>query len=330
MTILNARGRVIALALTGAIAGFAAAGAGHFSGLAQNGGGTQGSVYGPFGPEGARLREQLWIVPGADPRTPLRATVFRPPSAVGLVDMHVASTAARLPLVVINHGSDEDTRVAVSMPVFYWLSKWFVDRGYVVVLPQRRGHGATGGEWAESRDSCADPDHFGAGITAADDIESAVRYMVAQPFIDPSQTVVVGISTGGWGALALAARNPPGIRLVVNFAGGRGGHAYGAPRAVCRQERLIDAAGAYGRTARVPTLWFYSENDSYFSPELAAAMARSWQSAGGLADLHVLPRHHNEGHALAADRAGWELWGDTLERSLAHARHRGMRTAHRR
>ena len=98
---------------------------------------------GPFGPEGARMREQLWILPSGDPNMQLRATVFRPSD-------NAADVPERRPLVVINHGTDEQTRLSVSMPVYYWLSRWFVDRGYVVVIPQRRGHGATGGDLIES------------------------------------------------------------------------------------------------------------------------------------------------------------------------------------
>ncbi len=269
--------------------------------------GSDVAAFGPFGPEGPRMREQLWILPGADAAVPLRATVFRPAGAA----------AARSPLVVINHGSDAATREAVSMPVFYWLSKWFVDRGYIVVLPQRRGHGATGGELAEGRDACANPDHEGAGRTAADDIEHTVRFMAAQPFVDPGEIVVVGISTGGWASLALAARATPGVRLVVNFAGGRGGHAYGRPNAICGPERLIEAAGTYARTASVPTVWFYAANDSYFGPELATAMARSWRGNGGRVELNLLPAYQGEGHEIVSDRAGWNLWGATLEDALA-------------
>jgi len=272
------------------------------------------AVYGPYGPEGPRLREQLWIVPGGDPKVPLRATVFRPPEDSGILK---ASARVRRPMVVINHGSDESTREAVSMPVFYWLSKWFVDRGYVVVLPQRRGHGATGGDLAEGRDTCANPDHYGAGLAAADDIEAVLRYMAELPFIDPSQAVVAGISTGGWAALALASRNPAGVQLVVNFAGGRGGHAYGEPNAVCGPDRLIEAVGAYGRGARVPTLWIYADNDSYFSPGLATSMASAWKTNGGRADLRVLPAYGAEGHDLVSDRAGWRIWGREVERTLA-------------
>jgi dienelactone hydrolase len=276
------------------------------------------TVYGAFGPEGPRMREQFWLVPGADPNTPLRATMFRP------ADIGTSGSAPpRRPLVMINHGSDAYTREAVSLPVFYWLSRWFVDRGYVVLLPQRRGHGATGGELAEGRDSCANPDHLGSGEAAADDIEAALRFMEQQPFVDPSHLIVAGVSTGGWAALALAARNPPGLKLVVNFAGGRGAYAYGRPNVVCGKDRLIAATAALGRNARVPTFWAYAENDSYFSPELATAMASAWRRTGGIADLQLLPAYGSEGHTMVDDRMSWHLWGPALDRVLARTRDGG-------
>jgi len=287
------------------------------------------SLYGPFGPEGTRLREQLWIVPGADPNLPLRATLFRPPetgSAPAAQNVSFGTDQqVRRPLVIINHGTDDATREAVSMPVFYWLSRWFVERGYVVLLPQRRGHGATGGELIEGRDSCIDPDHLRAGVAAADDIEAALRYMSGQPFVDGSNVIVVGISTGGWASLALAARNLANVRTIVNFAGGRGGHALGRPPPICGRDRLIEAAAALGHTARVPTLWIYANNDSYFGPRLATAMAAAWQESGGTADLRLLPDYGADGHTLVDDRAGWKLWGPEVDRFLAE--HAGGRDA---
>jgi dienelactone hydrolase len=273
------------------------------------------------------LREQLWIVPGADPKVPLRATVFRPPDAAsGFARATFKDTSViRRPLAVINHGSDEGTREAVSMPVFYWLSKWFVDRGYVVLLPQRRGHGATGGELAEGKDTCAKPHHRGAGEAAADDIEAALRYMAGQAFIEPSRVVVAGVSTGGWASLALASRNPAGVQLVINFAGGRGGHAYGQRNIVCGRDRLIEAVSEYGRTAKVPTLWIYAANDTYFGPDIAEAMVRAWKGNGGLAELRLLPAFGIEGHDIADDRAGQDLWGRDLESYVE--RYAGLRNA---
>ena len=267
---------------------------------------------GPFGPEGPRMREQLWLLPSGDPRTPLRATVFRPREDAPMPAGLSAGSGGRRPMVVINHGTSEWTRHSVSMPVYYWLSRWFIDRGYVVALPQRRGHGATGGDLIEARGSCADPDHYTSGQLAADDLASAVRYLSSQDFVAPGETIVVGVSTGGWASLALAARSFPGVRAIVNFAGGRGGHAYGERNAVCGEERLVEAAGRYGSATRIPTLWLYAGNDSYFGPDLARSMHTAWTRSGGAADLHVFASYGTDGHSLADDAAGWRLWGGVL------------------
>jgi dienelactone hydrolase len=268
---------------------------------------TTGSMYGAFGPEGQRMREQLWLLPSGDNSIALRATVFRPASTL----------TQRFPLVVINHGTSEASRLSVSMPVYYWLSRWFVDRGYAVVLPQRRGHGSTGGELVESVGSCADPDHFQSGLTAADDVGAAVDFMTHQPFVDPTRILVVGVSTGGWASLALAAKRPDLVSAVVNFAGGRGGHAWGRSNSVCGADKLVIAAHDFARTARAPTLWLYASNDSYFGPALAAKMAAAWKDGGGLAEYDPLPDYGRDGHTIADDRAGWDLWGSNLERFLA-------------
>lgn len=82
------------------------------------------------------------------------ATVTRPPGE------------AKSPRVVINHGSPADSSVRPRMerPRYTALSSWFVVRGYVVVLPLRRGYGATGRTWAESYGPCENPDYAGAGL----------------------------------------------------------------------------------------------------------------------------------------------------------------------
>lgn len=267
---------------------------------------------GPFGPEGPRMREQLWMLPSATPGVQLRATVFRPPE-----DGFSAAGAARRPLVIINHGTSEATRHAVSLPVYYWLSRWFVDRGYIVVLPQRRGHGATGGALVEAVGDCSNPDHMRSGSIAADDIQQVVEYMARQSFVAPDKIVVAGISTGGWASLALAARNLQPVRAVINFAGGRGAYAWGRAGEICGEERLIAAAAHLGGKSQIPTLWLYARNDSFFGPGLARRMADAWDSGGGRAELHLLPSYGTEGHSLADDRAGWNLWGSQLETFLS-------------
>jgi dienelactone hydrolase len=267
-------------------------------------------MLGAFGPEGTRMREQLWLVPSGDPAIQLRATVFRPHD----------ERPQRRKLVVINHGTDDSTLLSVSLPVYYWLSRWFVERGYVVVIPQRRGHGATGGELIESVGTCETADHYTSGQIAADDIAATIDFMIQQNFVASQDVVVVGISTGGWASLALASRNLPSVGSIVNFAGGRGGHAYGQANAICNLDGLLRASYLYGKAARHPSIWLYSTNDSYFAPEIALALAHQWKVAGGIVESHILPALNKDGHAIADDRAGWSIWGDALEAFLG--RHR--------
>ena len=153
------------------------------------------------------------------------------------------------------------------------------------------------------------PSADASGMIAANDIAATIDFMNQQPFIDADNTTVVGVSTGGWASLAVAARNLPSARAVVNVADGRGGHAYGRANAVCGAERLVDAACLFSLTARVPTLWFYSENDSYFAPRLARRLARTWGAGGASAEQHVLPPYGRDGHDIADDQAGWGCGG---------------------
>src|SRR5262245_47935012 len=98
---------------------------------------------GPQGAEGGRMREREWRIPGPG-RTLMVATVFRPPGD------------GRAPLAVLNHGSPADSseRAVMTRPHMIAVSSYFVSRGYIVVLPLRRGYGDTGGRWAESYGRC--------------------------------------------------------------------------------------------------------------------------------------------------------------------------------
>jgi dienelactone hydrolase len=263
-------------------------------------------MLGAFGPEGNRMREQLWLVPSGDPAIPLRATVFRPHDAV----------PQRRKLVVINHGTDEATREAVSLPVYYWLSRWFIERGFVVIIPQRRGHGATGGDLVESVGTCETADHYTSGQIAADDIASTIDFMTRQDFVASRDVVVVGISTGAWASLALASRNLQSVGSIVNFAGGRGGHAYGRVNEICNFDGLRAASYLYGKTARHPSIWLYAENDSYFGPEIVLALASEWKRADGNVEAHIFPALGKDGHTIVDDRGNWNVWGTVLEEFL--------------
>ena len=242
----------------------------------------------------------------------MAATLLRPPGD------------DRKPLVVINHGSPADSSQRPKMvpPRFSGLSGWFLSRGYVVVMPLRRGYGQTGGTWAEAYGNCQNPDYYNAGLQGAADIRAALDYMRAQPYVAPERGLVVGHSAGGWATLALSSQNPPGIAGMIDFAGGRGGHQKLPEGGTgnCTPGALVTAAGRYGATARVPTLWIYAANDSFFDPALAQRMFDAYTRAGGQGAFRPMGAFGSDGHNLASSQGGVAVWQGAVSEFIAGLR----------
>lgn len=261
-------------------------------------------VTGVAGPQAQQTPDggELWLIPSPVPGLLMRATLYRP-AGVG-----------PFPLAVINHGSEQDAnqRAAAPLPSFPAATAWFLAHGYAVLIPERPGHGRTGGRYLEDQGVCGAADYVRAGNGAADSIAAAVTYMRISPAIRPTDVVLVGNSAGAWGALALAARKPEGVRAVIDFAGGRGGHNGGRPLSNCSPDRLVAAAGTFGATARLPTLWLYAANDTYFPPDLSGRMAEAYRGAGGNVEYHLLPAITGEGHGLIAQQAAWAPYVDAF------------------
>ena len=95
---------------------------------------------GPQGPEEGVICRQAWLIPAQDRVTLMRTSVFRPPGE------------GPFPLAVVSHGSvaNELLRGAYKLPQYRALTEWLVARDYVVAVPQRPGHGETGGLYFES------------------------------------------------------------------------------------------------------------------------------------------------------------------------------------
>lgn len=255
------------------------------------------SVGGPAGPEDAGPgRRQLWLVPSTVSGLLMRANVLRPPGN------------GPFPLAIVTHGSDEEarTRRRMSMPDYPALTDWLLARGYAVVLLQRPGHGETGGPYLEDQGSCASADYLKAGRQTAVSLEAAIAYFTRQSFARSSDVLLIGNSAGGWGAIAAAADGAAALGRVVSFSGGRGGHNRGRAGQNCAPDQLVEAARIFGATSRVPTLWLYAENDTYFPPDLSRRMHEAFAAAGGRGDYVLLPAVGNEGHELIASRATWE------------------------
>jgi dienelactone hydrolase len=267
---------------------------------------TAQSRLGAQGAEAEPNREQQWLVPSPDPDTAAHAVLFRPPGD------------GPFPLAVIAHASTQNAlrRAQMPQPEYGALSAWLVARGFAVLVPERPGHGATGGKYLEDQGACDEANYSRAGYATADSITAALSYLRGQPFIRHDGAVIVGHSAGAWGALAMAGENRLGVSMIIAFAPGRGGHANDNPDQVCAPHTLILSAAEFGEDARVPVTWLVAANDTYFSPEFSRQLADAFRRGGGRVDFRVLPASGSEGHWLAESDAGVTSAGPELDRAL--------------
>jgi dienelactone hydrolase len=273
--------------------------AGIHSAQAQAGLGAQGA-------EGEPARKQQWLVPSPDGDLPAHALLFRPPGD------------GPFPLAVIAHASTQNVlrRAQTPQPEYHALTAYLVARGYAVLVPERPGHGATGGKYLEDQGGCDEANYSRSGYATADSIKAALNYLIAQPFVRQERTIIVGHSAGAWGALAMAAEDRKLVSAIVAFAPGRGGHANDAPNQVCAPHTLIASAREFGDEARVPVIWLVADNDSYFSPDLSKQMADAFRAGGDKVDFRVLPAFGSEGHWLAETDGGEKVFGPVLDAAI--------------
>ena len=261
---------------------------------------------GAQGTEAEPARMQQWLVSSPSNDVAARALLFRPPGD------------GPFRLAVIAHASTQNVlrRAQMPQPEYRALATWLVARGFAVLVPERPGHGATGGRYLEDQGGCDEADYARAGRATADAIAAAAAFLRKQPFIRPDGMVIVGHSAGAWGALALTGENPLDVAAIIAFAPGRGGHVNDQPNKVCAPHTLIAAAAEFGRAARVPVSWLVAANDSYFSPDLSRRMADAFRGGGGKVGFHVLAAAGSEGHWLAETEASVKFAGPDLERAL--------------
>src|ERR1700754_2054881 len=174
-----------------------------------------GAQAGEDGPD----RRQQWLVPSPDSAFPAHAILFRPPGD------------GPFPLAIIAHATSQNVlrRAQMPQPEYRALAAWLGAAGVAGLVPERPGHGATAGRYLEDQGGCDEADYARAGRATGDSIAAALDFMRGQSFVRQDGVVIVGHSAGAWGALALAAQNPPGVSAVVAFAPGRGGRANDLP-----------------------------------------------------------------------------------------------------
>ena len=231
------------------------------------------------------------------------------------------------PLAVMNHGVSLNPVDRSFFPLveFRDAAMWFARRGYMVVAPTGSGYGAAALDvpdrglftvFYSKIGSCSNPNFHDAGMAVALIDQSIIDYLTDQKLAVPNSAIVIGQSAGGWAAIALSSLNLPSVKAIVVFAAGRGGRVDGKPNNNCAPDKLVEATADFGHTARVPMLWIYIQNDTYFGPDLSRRMHAAYTGAGGSAEYHLMPPFGNEGHIFIDSPDSIPQWSPLVSQFL--------------
>lgn len=264
--------------------------------------GWDGAACSPFATR-VELRAPTPFTEGGEPVT-LEVVLFRPPAA------------GPFPAVVVHHGStgdgDDPTLFGITW-VNETVARFFVERGWLVAFPQRRGRGASDGLYDEgftldrSRYACTRDLALAGFERALDDAAVAVEFVADLADVDETKVLVAGVSRGGVLAVAQSGRELDVFSGALNFVGGWLGE--GCVDAVPVNREAFSAPPVFSG----PTLWIYAEDDPFYSIAHSRANFDAFEAAGGHGTFEVYRRAPGlNGHFIANDSTLWRAAVDAF------------------
>ena len=211
------------------------------------------------------------------------------------------------PLVIINHGKAFGDARNQERYRPGWVARYFLERNYVVFVPMREGFSKSGGVYQHA--GC---DVQKTGMMHAEDVKAAITYAHLQSYVDKSTTLLVGQSMGGLTTLAYGAGSvDPSVKGLINFAGG-------IKRESCSgwERNLINAVASYAKHTKVPSIWLYGDNDSYFSSATYHAMFNGYKASQPNSTLIAYGVFQDDSHKLFTSQVGRPVWEPYVEKFL--------------
>jgi dipeptidyl aminopeptidase/acylaminoacyl peptidase len=267
------------------------------------------------GLEKATLGEMRFVSYTARDGTSIPAYLTLPPGG----------NAKNLPLVVLPHGGpnarDEDR--------FDYIVQFLATRGYAVLQPQFRGSTGFG-------DAFEKAGYRQWGLLMQDDVTDGVKHLIADGTADPQRICIVGLSYGGYAALAGAAFTPELYACIASVSG-----VSDLPAMLIEEKRpfgadtddVADDAERIGKasdpnviarsparsasTVRAPVLLLHGVDDSIVPIDQSERMAKALEKAGKPVTFVKLP---GEDHWLSRGETRLQVLKE-LEKFLAQHLH---------
>ena len=225
----------------------------------------------------------------------------------------------RFPTLVFNHGSTgygtDSARVKQSVDA-PGVAAFFVQRGWAVVMPARRGRAGSDGLYDEGFSviralgySCISSLSLAGADRALRDIDAAMKAILEMSFVDTERVAIGGVSRGGALSVAYAGTHPTQVKGVINFVGGWLGRP--CPTMSSVNQSLFNRGATYPGES----IWLYAENDPYYSLSHSRENFAAFTAAGGKGLFHELAVPAENGHWLTAFPS---VWATTLEEYLGH------------
>jgi dienelactone hydrolase len=222
------------------------------------------------------------------------------------------------PTVIFNHGStgrghNKSLYLRTVSPAV--VGNYFVERGWMILFPQRRGRGKSGGNYGEglaldgSGYSCNVEIAIAGFERAVEDVDAVVRHLHERSDVDQSQLAIGGVSRGGILSIAYAGMRPNTFRGAINFNGGWLGR--GCPNHEIVNPSLFERGAAAG----ISTLWLHGSHDQYYRIGHCRGNYERFLLAGGQGQFIAAAA----GHALMFKPALWKNHLDLYMDGLAAA-----------
>lgn len=245
-------------------------------------------------------REQVWVPLALRSETlKLEATLYRP------------AGSGPFPVLLFSHGSTGGGRTPADRTLRPdTVAQLFLERGFVVLAPMRRGRGASEGR-SDEVISCDDARLWQGIDEAIEDTDAALAWLREQPYADLQRLLLSGQSRGGFLSVIYSAKRAGLVRGVVNFVGGWTGD-WGCNAAF--NATYFRRAGENNAT---PMLWLYAEGDRYYQPESIRRYAALYDNGRGADILRLYPRLGEgvDGHGLGRFPGLWRRdLGEFLDR----------------